>query len=107
MPGCSAYERTPVQTFGRRTRGQWYPDLSYSDFAKVTGAASPATLTPLRDHGSWHLRPGRLVVDRRMVVVQLGVGYENPLSATVAAGLRAVSMTIGGCGIPSPPTPEF
>ena len=99
VPGVLFAYNTQSKPSGVGLGANWYPDLSYSDFAKVTGASLTATLTPYAtmDYGifapdGWWLIGG-------WSLFKLGVGYENPLSATVAAGVGApVSMTIGAAG---------
>lgn len=99
VPGVLFAYNTQSKPSGVGLGANWYPDLSYSDFAKVTGASLSATLTPYAtmDYGifapdGWWLIGG-------WSLFKLGVGYENPLSATVAAGVGApVSMTIGAAG---------
>lgn len=77
----------------------WYPDLDYSDFGKVTGGSLTATLTPYTTMNYGIFAPDSWFLIGGWSLFTVGMGYENPLSATVAVAVDAPpSMTIGAEG---------
>jgi hypothetical protein len=99
VPGMLFAYNTQNNPRGVGLGTNWYPDLDYSDFQKVTGGSLTATLTPYTTMSYGIFAPDSWFLIGGWSLFKLGMGYENPLSATVAVGVDAsASMTIGADG---------
>lgn len=103
VPGMLVTYNTQAKPGGVGIGFNWYPDLDYADFAKVTGASVTATVTPYATLSYGIFTPDSWWLVGGWSLFKLGVGYENPLSATFAAGQTSgqsggASLTLGAQG---------
>ena len=99
VPGALFTYNTQAKPGGVGVGFGWYPDLAYEDFTKVTGASVTAILTPYATLSYGIFTPDSWWLIGGWSLFKLGVGYENPLSATVAAGtVSGASLALGTAG---------
>ena len=103
VPGMLVTYNTQAKPGGVGIGFGWYPDLDYSDFTKVSGVNVTAVLTPYATLTYGIFTPDSWWLVGGWSLFKLGVGYENPLSATFAAGQtsgqsRGASLGIGAQG---------
>ena len=99
VPGVLLTYNTQAKPGGVGLGFGWYPDLEYSDFTKVTGASVAATLTPYATLSYGIFTPKGWWLIGGWSLFKLGVGYENPLTTTIAAGQGlSASLALGSQG---------
>lgn len=99
VPGVLLTYNTQAKPGGVGIGFDWYPDFEYSDFAKVSGVSVGATLTPYATMSYGIFTPDDWWLIGGWSLFKLGVGYENPLTATVAAEVsKPVSLTVDSKG---------
>jgi len=99
VPGVLLTYNTQAKPRGVGLGFGWYPDLEYSDFTKVTGASVAATLTPYATLSYGIFTPKGWWLIGGWSLFKLGVGYENPLTTTIAAGQGlSASLALGSQG---------
>jgi hypothetical protein len=86
VPGMLLSYNTLAKPGGVGIGFGYYADVDYSDFTKVSGVSVTAILTPYATLSYGIFTPDSWWLIGGWSLFKLGVGYENPLSATVSAG---------------------
>lgn len=98
VPGMLFTYNTQSTPNGVSLGFNYYTDIDYEQFAAISGVAVTATLTPYADvsYGIWI--PESYPFVGGWSLFKLGVGYENPVEATLTANQGGVTLGVTSQG---------